>query len=160
MAREEEDAFVKVGRMGMLRAYLMKSFSEGRKSGYDIMREVKEKTGGRWKPSKGALYPLITEMESRGMIRVVEKGARGMKKYTLTERGRKAFGDFRKRMIHIGQHHEALGGLLGNVFEGMDEEVYRMMLKARHDILEKMAGPKRAKVKALMKKFVAELGKI
>jgi DNA-binding PadR family transcriptional regulator len=160
MARDDEDPFVKVGRMGMLRAYLMKSFSEGRKSGYDIMREVKEKTGGRWKPSKGALYPLISEMEKRGMIRVVEKGARGMKKYTLTERGRKAFVEFRKRMIHIGQHHEALGGLLGNIFEGMDEEVYRMMLKARYDILEKVGAGKGKKVKALMKRFLAEMEKL
>ena len=143
MARESEDPFVKVGRMGMLRAYLMKSFSEGRKSGYDVIREIGAKTGGRWKPSKGALYPLLGEMEAKGIIRVVEKGARGMKKYALTERGRKAFKEFKERMIHIGQHHEALGGLLGNVFEGMDGEVYRMMLKARHDIMEKVAGPKR-----------------
>lgn len=153
------DTFVNVGRMGMVRAYLMKSFSEGRKSGYDVLREIWVKTGGRWKPSKGALYPMIGEMEREGLVRVVERGARGRKKYELSAKGRKEFMKLKERMIHIGQHYQALGGIFGNVF-GADEELYGMMFKARHDILEKVGAGKGRKVKGIVRKFLAELERV
>ncbi|MDO8339172.1 MAG: PadR family transcriptional regulator [Candidatus Burarchaeum sp.] len=151
---------VSAGRRGMLRAYVLHSFGKGRKSGYDLLREIKEKTGGRWKPSKGALYPLITQLEKSGLLRVAERGKRGMKKYELSAQGRKALKAFREHAIHLGEHYRMMAGMVGDVFEGMDAEMYAMLMRARNLILHKVGGPKGKRVKEIIRKSVEELEKI
>jgi DNA-binding PadR family transcriptional regulator len=141
----------------MLRAYVLHSFGKGRKSGYDLLREIKEKTGGRWKPSKGALYPLITQLEGAGLLKVVERGKRGMKKFVLSARGRKALKDFREHAIHIGEHYGMMAGIVNDVFGGMDSEVYQLMIRARQVVLKKAGGPKGKRVKEIIRRSVEEL---
>jgi len=150
---------VKAGHTGMLRAYVLHSFGKGRKSGYDLLREIKEKTGGKWKPSKGALYPLITQLERAGLLKVVERGKRGMKKYALSVQGRKALKAFREHAIHVGEHYGMMAGIVNDVFGGMESEVYELLIRARHIVLHKINGPKRAKVKEIIRRSVEELEK-
>ncbi|VVC04718.1 Transcriptional regulator PadR-like family protein [Candidatus Burarchaeum australiense] len=153
---EDEHKLEKIGFRSLLRAYLLKSFGEGRKSGYDILREIRVKSGGKWKPSKGAVYPLITESERRGLIRVVETGARGVKRYALTPAGRKALLHFKEHARHLGEQYRAMGSVMGNVFGGFDPELHDLMVKARLLMLAK-GGCSHAAIKKIMKRTVEEL---
>lgn len=58
--------------------------------GYQIIQELKEKTGGELNVAEGTLYPVLKKMESRNWIegawKKVESG-RQRRYYTVTDRG-------------------------------------------------------------------------
>jgi len=62
--------------------------SLGEAHGYAIMTELKERIGGGWKPSPGAIYPALLALVEMGYVRTAEK--EGTRVYSLTETGRRA----------------------------------------------------------------------
>jgi DNA-binding PadR family transcriptional regulator len=58
-------------------------------SGYEILKELSRLSAGRYVPSPGTLYPLLSYLESEGLItaREVYVGRRRKKIYELTLRG-------------------------------------------------------------------------
>jgi DNA-binding PadR family transcriptional regulator len=59
----------------------------GEAHGYAIMAELKERVGGRWRPSPGAIYPALLSLEELGMVQSVDE--EGTKVYSLTGEGRR-----------------------------------------------------------------------
>jgi len=59
----------------------------GEAHGYAIMGELKERVGGRWRPSPGAIYPALLSLEELGMVASVDE--EGTKVYSLTDEGRR-----------------------------------------------------------------------
>ncbi|MFZ8278296.1 PadR family transcriptional regulator, partial [Staphylococcus aureus] len=59
--------------------------------GYQIIREIEERSGGSWKPSPGSVYPTLQLLTDEGLVRAEESG--GRKTYSLTEEGRAAAGE-------------------------------------------------------------------
>ena len=60
----------------------------GEAHGYAIMAELKERVGGRWRPSPGAIYPALLSLEGLGLVASLDE--EGVKVYSLTEEGRRA----------------------------------------------------------------------
>lgn len=60
----------------------------GEVHGYGILNELKERVGGGWKPSPGAIYPALVALVESGHIQATERD--GTRLYSLTESGRKA----------------------------------------------------------------------
>jgi DNA-binding PadR family transcriptional regulator len=55
--------------------------------GYDLIREIEERTGGSYAPSPGVVYPTLTMLDEMGHIdEVKEEGAR--KRFAITDAGR------------------------------------------------------------------------
>src|SRR4051812_814741 len=54
--------------------------------GYQLMQAVADRTGGGWRPSPGAVYPTIAQLEDEGLVRISTEG--GRKLVTLTDAGR------------------------------------------------------------------------
>jgi DNA-binding PadR family transcriptional regulator len=54
--------------------------------GYQIIREIDERSGGSWKPSAGSVYPTLQLLADEGLVSADE--ADGRKVYSLTEAGR------------------------------------------------------------------------
>jgi DNA-binding PadR family transcriptional regulator len=54
--------------------------------GYQLMQAVAERSGGRWTPSPGAIYPTISQLEDEGLVTVTADA--GRKLVTLTDAGR------------------------------------------------------------------------
>ncbi|RAK40628.1 PadR family transcriptional regulator [Actinoplanes lutulentus] len=54
--------------------------------GYQLMHAIAERTGGRWQPSPGAIYPTISQLEDEGLVTVTASA--GRKLVTLTDSGR------------------------------------------------------------------------
>jgi len=59
----------------------------GEAHGYAIMTELKERVGGRWRPSPGAIYPALLSLEELGLVTSVDED--GVKIYSLTGEGRR-----------------------------------------------------------------------
>ncbi len=54
---------------GLLSLYVLHLLAEKPRYGNDIMREIEERTQGRWGSNPGAVYPLLTAMEERGLVK-------------------------------------------------------------------------------------------
>jgi DNA-binding PadR family transcriptional regulator len=54
--------------------------------GYEVMHAIRERSGGRWAPSPGAVYPAINQLEDEGLVTVAASS--GRKVVTLTDAGR------------------------------------------------------------------------
>ena len=54
--------------------------------GYELIGEFEERTGGRWRPSPGSVYPTLAQLEDEGLVRAIDDD--GKKRYELTDAGR------------------------------------------------------------------------
>jgi DNA-binding PadR family transcriptional regulator len=63
--------------------------------GYELISVLEERSGGRWKPSPGAIYPALGKLEHRGLITSTEHD--GKKQYQLTDTGRTVSTEFSQR---------------------------------------------------------------
>jgi DNA-binding PadR family transcriptional regulator len=54
--------------------------------GYQLMQAIADRSGGRWTPSPGAIYPTINQLEDEGLVTVTADA--GRKLVTLTDAGR------------------------------------------------------------------------
>jgi DNA-binding PadR family transcriptional regulator len=53
--------------------------------GYQVMQAMSDRTGGAWRPSPGAVYPTIAQLEDEGLVTTQEEGGRRL--VTLTSEG-------------------------------------------------------------------------
>lgn len=71
---------------GDVRAAVLSLLAEQPMHGYQIIREIDERSGGTWKPSAGSVYPTLQMLADEGLITAEEVGDR--KTYSLTDMGR------------------------------------------------------------------------
>lgn len=91
----------------LLALYVIHTLSKGKKSGYDILKELGELTEGNWVPSKGTLYPLLHQLEEEGQIASVMEttGARARAVFDLTALGKETL---RRIRAHGSEHHKKM----------------------------------------------------
>lgn len=73
-------------RRGDVRTAVLHLLSERPMHGYDLMKELEERSGGMWRPSPGSIYPTLQLLEDEGMLRAEERG--GKRVYAITDEGR------------------------------------------------------------------------
>lgn len=56
--------------------------------GYQLITELGERTGGRWRPSAGSIYPTLQQLEDEGLVTAQEQ--EGRRVFALTDTGRTA----------------------------------------------------------------------
>jgi Transcriptional regulator PadR-like family len=56
--------------------------------GYQVMQELETRSGGRWRPSAGSVYPTLQQLQDERLVSVEEID--GRRTYRLTEAGRTA----------------------------------------------------------------------
>lgn len=74
-------------RRGDVRAAALALLAEQPMNGYQIIQEIRERSGGVWRPSPGSVYPALQQLEDEGLIRA-EAGDGGRRAYQLTDEGR------------------------------------------------------------------------
>jgi DNA-binding PadR family transcriptional regulator len=72
-------------RRGDIRTAALLLLAEEPRNGYEIMREVQERSEGAWCPSPGSVYPALQQLEDEGLIRSEEVD--GRKLFRLTDEG-------------------------------------------------------------------------
>jgi DNA-binding PadR family transcriptional regulator len=63
--------------------------------GYDLIRELEERSGGAWRPSPGSIYPTLQLLEDEGLVTGEEQD--GKRVYTITDAGRAELEERRSR---------------------------------------------------------------
>ncbi|SCF36935.1 transcriptional regulator, PadR family [Micromonospora echinospora] len=77
----------RAGRMrrGDVRAALLALLHEQPRNGYQLIQAVAERSGGRWRPSPGSVYPALAQLEEEGLVGVTGTGTD--RRCHLTEAG-------------------------------------------------------------------------
>jgi len=81
---------------GLLRYIILDVLRDGPKHGYEIIKTLEERTGGRYAPSPGTLYPTLQYLEDLSLVRSDQEESRRV--YQLTDAGRAEL-DERSRVI-------------------------------------------------------------
>ena len=116
------------GRMfeqGDLKLVILRLLEEKPRHGYEIIKELEQRSGGRYAPSPGTVYPTLTMLEEMGYASSTEEA--GRKVYSITDEGRKyltanqgTVDDVFERLAALGASifgdavrpaHEAMGAL-------------------------------------------------
>jgi DNA-binding PadR family transcriptional regulator len=84
---------------GLLRFLVLKFLADTPMSGTEIVGKIRQETGGKWKPSPGSIYPLLSGLEEQGFTHEASPVESGMKRYSLTEDGKEFF----KKQVSLGQ---------------------------------------------------------
>ncbi|MBV9337620.1 MAG: helix-turn-helix transcriptional regulator [Solirubrobacterales bacterium] len=77
-------------RRGDVRLALLMLLAEEPRNGYQLMQTIEERSGGRWRPSPGSVYPTLSQLEDEGLIRGIERD--GTKLFEITDDGRERLG--------------------------------------------------------------------
>lgn len=108
-------------RRGDVRTALLTLLAERPMHGYDLIRELEERSGGAWRPSPGSIYPTLQMLEEEGLVAGADQD--GKRVFTLTDAGRKELVERRERAGDslpwefgslgegVGQLREAMFGL-------------------------------------------------
>jgi DNA-binding PadR family transcriptional regulator len=73
-------------RRGDVRAAVLALLADRPMHGYEMIKEVEERSDGAWTPSAGSIYPMLQLLEDEGLIRGEETD--GKRRFTLTDAGR------------------------------------------------------------------------
>jgi len=73
-------------RRGDVRTALLRIISERPMHGYDLMKELEQRSGGMWRPSPGSIYPTLQLLEDEDLVKGEEQD--GKRVYSITEAGR------------------------------------------------------------------------
>src|ERR1700709_1506313 len=74
-------------RRGDVRAAVLALLADRPMHGYEMIKEIEERSEGAWTPSAGSIYPMLQLLEDEGLIR--GEDADGKRRFTLTDEGRK-----------------------------------------------------------------------
>jgi DNA-binding PadR family transcriptional regulator len=75
-------------RRGDVRSAILALLDDRSMHGYEMITELDERTGGRWRPSAGSIYPTLQLLEDEGLVTAEE--VEGRKVYSLTDSGKEA----------------------------------------------------------------------
>jgi DNA-binding PadR family transcriptional regulator len=84
---------------GLLRFIVLKFLAERPMSGTEIVGKIERETGGKWKPSPGSIYPLLSGLQVKGFTQEPSKIENGRKLYSLTISGKEFF----QEQLMLGQ---------------------------------------------------------
>jgi len=71
---------------GDIRAAILALLAEEPMHGYQIMRELNERSGGAWRVSPGSVYPTLSQLEDEELVQAEQQG--GKRVFSLTEAGK------------------------------------------------------------------------
>jgi len=82
--------WMKEAQKGYIRVGILILLSKKQAHGYEIMKEIKDKTKGFWRPTAGGVYPVLRSLEKGGYIKGkwATQNSRKIKVYRITEKGR------------------------------------------------------------------------
>ncbi len=103
-----------------LQLLILKLLAEKPRHGYEVIKELDERSKGFYVPSPGMVYPALTYLEEIGHATVAVEGAR--KLYSITDLGR-------EHLTQQGAAADALLAQFGRVGDRMDR-VRRAMMDA------------------------------
>ncbi len=72
-------------KRGDIRTAVLSALQAGPGHGYELMTRLSERTGGRWRPSPGSVYPTLAALQDEGLVTSTETD--GKRIFQLTAEG-------------------------------------------------------------------------
>lgn len=113
-------------RRGDVRAAILAVLADKPMHGYQVMQDLRERSGGAWAPSAGSIYPTLQQLEDEGLVRGEERDGRRV--FTLTDEGRAAAADALKGGSPWEIGRDEAGADLGS----LAMQVARAAMQVRH----------------------------
>lgn len=88
---------------GDLRFLILSLIAEKSSYGYELIKNIEERTGGAYAPSPGVVYPLLTMLEEMGIVSLAAEDG-GKKLYAITDDGRSELEKNKETLEHINAH--------------------------------------------------------
>ena len=92
---------------GDLRYVVLALLAEQPRHGYELIKELEDRTGGAYRPSPGVVYPTLAMLEDESMIRQTAGEDGGRKRFEVTDAGR----------AELEKHKAAVEGLFARMEE-------------------------------------------
>ena len=118
-----------------LRLILLKLIEEQPRHGYDLIREIEERSGGAYAPSPGVIYPTLTMLDDMGLVESKAEGTR--KAFAITEAGTAELADKAKEVAALFERLAALGEHQARTSGG---PIRRAMSNLRAVLQERLSG--------------------
>jgi len=120
-------------KVGILSLYVLSSLKRKPKSGYELIKEIKEKSGDGWEPSKGTIYPILKRLKQDKLIQIkkaekIKKNKRRKIIFQLTSNGKKMLTN----VIRHGTNFEKKFGQFKSLFDS----IFNELLTGRKDRVE------------------------
>jgi DNA-binding PadR family transcriptional regulator len=104
---------------GDVRTALLLLLAEQPMHGYQLMQAITDRTSGAWRPSPGAIYPTLSQLEDEGLITTLAQG--GRKLATLTDTGQAYLHTHRDAMPDPFAEFTAHGGASSDLRDALEE---------------------------------------
>ena len=143
----------------LLALYILHTLQECPKSGYGLIKEIAEKTGGVWAPSKGTIYPLLRQLKEEGLIEVDATEKRSKTLYAITQKGRTTLATIRETNQESHRKMMQYKNLILTVFGGSEYSVKGLLFDMRA-IVEGMAPGTEKQVIAVLERCREDLHRI
>ena len=96
-----------------LRPFVLSILADGENYGYEIIQRVSKLTAGRMTLTTGSLYPLLHNLENKGLLKSTWKSIGSgpdRKYYRLTPRGMKALESEKQEWLQVTAALQTLWG--------------------------------------------------
>jgi DNA-binding PadR family transcriptional regulator len=118
---------------GLLRHIIPRLLRSQKMTGTEIMQRLRDLSNGKWNPSPGTIYPMLSSLEEDGIIEAASTEGRS-KTYRLTEQGKKQMVFFVKhRRGEVGEKTR-LGPRLWEQLLDTEERIHFHMLGMEHSV--------------------------
>jgi len=113
---------MKIFAKGLLKLFILCE-AEKPVSGKKITERIASLTLGNWKPSPGAIYPLLRKMEDGGLIKSELSDAEGRREitYVITAHGRKHLAEGRQKVMQRGDMGTVFLPLITKIVYNFDD---------------------------------------
>lgn len=95
---------------GGLRLVLLQLIADQPRHGYELIRAIEERLGGRYCPSPGVVYPTLAMLEEMGLVRADAPDHGGRKRYSVTPQG----------LEHLAEHRDTTDEQMARMQAGVD----------------------------------------
>lgn len=122
---------------GELQLVLLALIAEEPRHGYDLIREIEQRTNGAYAPSPGVIYPTLTLLADMGLI-VEEANDGTRKRFRVTDAGTAYLAERTDEVASLMERLAELGGMRGR---GDRASVHRAMGNLRQVLINSMRDP-------------------
>jgi DNA-binding PadR family transcriptional regulator len=91
---------------GEVRYLVLDALKEGPRHGYEVIQAIEQRSGGRYRPSPGTVYPTLQMLEEIGHVRCEAEPQGNRKVYAITDEGRE---DLKKHALEVDEAYSRWG---------------------------------------------------
>ncbi|MFW9933370.1 MAG: PadR family transcriptional regulator [Candidatus Thorarchaeota archaeon] len=149
---------------GFLRLVILRLLKNREMSGTDIMNILDERTEGRWQPSPGSMYPMLSSLEATGSIEVVRTEGRS-KIYKISEAGLEQLRATFKNKGDLGEKASMGPRLWEKLLEPVDRARFNATVIGHHfeslsEVIEQLTDIQKQKLLQHLELHKEQLGKL